>query len=329
VRTLLLVLLFAPAIARAEAIAVASTDARFTAAVAETFASAGMTIVPVADVPQGVADLASDARRLADREHATATVWLVAGEGAATLVAYDRGVDRMLVRALPYRPPLTEAQGAEVARMARAMLRSLRVTPEVDLPPPPATEAAAVRAHVATILAAPAPPPAAPDRIALGVGFGVRVGAPGATASQAADVDVIWRPDAIGIAASAGIVFAQPVEHPAFTGEVSDLAVGLTARVPLRLSRWLVVAGDAGAALHRIELHGTAGAMPVGVTRYDPAIRAGATAIVALHPGVAIGVAMSGDGLLRRQRYQVGTAEVLDVPVAQLSVGVVLLARLL
>jgi hypothetical protein len=333
---LLVVLAFAtPAIAKPEeSVAVTSADPRFTAALTETLASAGMTIIPVTDPPPAIADLADGARKLADREHATATVALVAGDDGATLLAYDRGVDRVLVRALPYRPPLTEAQGAEVARMARAMLRSLRVTPEVDLPPPPARDAAAMRARIAAVLASPAlelpvAPKPAHDRLALDLGAGVRVGTVGASAGSAGSLAVIVRPDAIGAALAVGFVPAQSVEQPAFTGDASDLAIALTARVPLRIAHRIVVAGQGGFALHRIRVTGMAGAAAVDITRYDPAVRAGATAVVELHPGVGVGIGMSADGLLRRQDYSVGTAQVLDVPVAQLTIGIALIARIL
>src|SRR5262245_35190955 len=96
-----------------------------------------MAVVSVGDVaPPTIADLAAESRRLADREHATATVWLMPATSGATLVTYDRHVDRLLVRELPYPSPLSATQAAEAARMVRTMLRALRVTSDPDQAPP-------------------------------------------------------------------------------------------------------------------------------------------------------------------------------------------------
>src|SRR5438046_1473341 len=121
-----------------ESIVLAGTDPELRIALAEALAPAGMSVIAVGAVPAPAVDALSTASRdLADHEHASATVWLLASGGnSATLITYDRERDRVLVRELRYTLPLGPTQAAEVARAARTMLRALRVTPDVDQPPP-------------------------------------------------------------------------------------------------------------------------------------------------------------------------------------------------
>jgi hypothetical protein len=72
-----------------------------------------------------------------------------------------------------------------------------------------------------------------------------------------------------------------------------------------------------------------AGQGAIDITRYDPALRAGATGIFELRPGVGVGLRLSVDGLLRRQDYSVDAAQVLAVPVVQLTAGIALIAAIL
>jgi len=116
----------------------------------------------------------------------------------------------------------------------------------------------------------------------------------------------------------------------AFAGTVSDLALAATGRVPLHVAPRWVIAGEGGIALHRIRVAGTIlGEGPIDISRYDPALRAAATGIFELRPGVGVGLALSVDGLLRRQDYSVDGVQVLAVPVVQLSAGIALVAALL
>jgi hypothetical protein len=129
---------------------------------------------------------------------------------------------------------------------------------------------------------------------------------------------------------AASYVPSQSVATMAFAGSVSDLALAATGRVPLRIAPRWVIAGEAGVALHRIRVAGTiAGQGAIDISRYDPALRAGGTAIFELRPGVGVGLRLSVDGLLRRQDYSVDAAQVLAVPVVQLSAGIALIAAIL
>jgi len=343
VRAIPLGLLLLAAVARAappETVVVVSDDAGFARAVDDAFRAAGIVTLQVADRAEPtITDLTGASRRLADREHATAAVILIFGEDA-TLIAYDRGVDRALVRVLPYRGPLDARESAEAAHMARTMLRALRVTPELDLPPPHPQEALAIRAQTAAAqLAAPtavsgaasdaAPGAADPGVIAVGLGGGLRAGAPGAAAGASGSVQLIWRPDAVGLAVTASLARAAAVDAAAFTGTASDAVGALTARLARRPApRWWL-AGEAGAALHRVHVVGSLSGTRVDVARYDPAIRIGGVAMFVVSRRFSAGLAAWADGLLLRQEYQVANQRILDVPVAQITVDVTVIARVL
>ncbi|HET9988336.1 MAG TPA: hypothetical protein VFQ65_07445 [Kofleriaceae bacterium] len=314
-----------------EAIVVSSTDPDFSAAVADALRGAGMSVVTVTDAPAPtVADLAGDSRRLADREHASATIALLAGDQGTTLLAYDRDADRVLVRPLPYRTPLGDARAAEVARMARAMLRALRVTPEIDAPPPRVAEAALLRSRAVALATAPPPVVApVPDQLALELLGGVRIGSDGGALEHGA-LAIILRPDAPGLELSAIASSAATVAMTGFAGSLSDRELALTGRVPLHLAPRFVLAGQAGFGIHRIAIAGTTPAQtPAATTRYDPAVRAGVTAGYELRPGIALGVAVTADGLLRRQDFTVGGRAVASVPIVQIGGGLSLVAVLL
>lgn len=339
VRAVQLGLLLLAAVARAaplETVVVVSEDTGFARAVDEAFRAAGIVTLQVGDLAEPtITDLAGASRRLADREHATAAVILIFGEDA-TLIAYDRGVDRALVRVLPYRGPLDARQSAEAAHMARTMLRALRVTPELDLPPPHPQEALAIRARTAAAqLAAPtAVSDAASDAadvgvIAVGLGGGLRAGAPGAAAGASGSVQLIWRPDAVGLAVTASLARAAAVDAAAFAGTASDAVGALTARLARRPApRWWL-AGEAGAALHRVHVVGSLSGTRVDVARYDPAIRIGGVAMFVVSRRFSAGLAAWADGLLVRQDYRVANQRILDVPVAQITLDVTVIARVL
>lgn len=313
-----------------ETIVVATTDPSFSAAIADALRGAGMAVVTVGDAPvPSVADLAGDSRRLADREHASAAIALVPAEDGATLLAYDRDADRVLVRALPYRTPLGEARATEVARMARAMLRALRVTPEIDAPPPRVAEAALLRTRAAAAAVGVTPVAAPiPDRVALELIGGVRIGSDGDALEHGA-LGIIVRPDAPGLELAAIASSATEIAMTSFAGTLTDRELALTARMPLRLAHDFALAGQAGFGLHRIAISGTTGTQAESATRYDPAVRAGVLTSYALRTGLALGLEVTADGLLRRQDFTVGGHAVAGVPVVQIGVGLSLVAVLL
>lgn len=335
VRAIPLALLLLAAAARAappETVVVVSDDPEFARAADEAFRAAGVVAVRVGDLAApAIADLTGASRQLADGEHAAAAVILVFGRDGATLIAYDRGVDRALVRVLPVRAPLGPRESAEAAHMARTMLRALRVTPELDLPLPHPQEALAIRAQTAAAQLAPTAVADGRDVgvLAVALGGGLRAGAPGTAASVSGTVRLIWRPDALGLAVTASLARAAAVDAAAFTGMASDAAGALTARLAIRSApRWWL-AGEAGAALHRVHVTGALSGAPVDVARFDPAIRIGGSAMFVASRRLSAGLAVSADGLLVRQDYRVANQRILGVPVAQITLDVTLLARVL
>ena len=336
VRAISLSLLLLAAVAGAappETVVVVSDDPGFAQAADEAFRAAGVTAVRVGDLAvPAIADLTGASRQLADGEHATAAVILVFGGDGATLIAYDRGVDRALIRVLPYRAPLGPRESAEAAHMARTMLRALRVTPELDLPLPHPQEALAIRAQTAAAqLAAPTAVSDGGDVgvLAVALGGGLRAGAPGAAAGASGTVQLIWRPDALGLAMTASLARAAEVETAAFTGMASDAVGAVTARLAIRPApRWWL-AGEVGAAVHRVHVTGALPGTPVDVARLDPAIRVGGAAMFVASRRLSAGLAVWADGLLVRQDYRVANQRILGVPIAQLTLDVTLVARVL
>jgi hypothetical protein len=214
--------------------------------------------------------------------------------------------------------------------MVRTMLRALRVTPDVDAAPPRAVDAPAIRAEAA------APRPllqavvATPAALALDTRAGVRIGGPAEDAAVQVAATMIWRPGAIGAALTLTVAPASDVRTSMFTGRASDDSLALLARLPWRMARRIVVTGSAGVALHLVTLDGdVASSGSVSETRLDPALRVDVMAGFEISPVLDVGLALSSDGLLRRQRYLSGTSEVLLLPRLQAAAGLVLTVRIL
>lgn len=322
---LLLVTGRAMAIADPQVIVLASADPAFRTALDEALAPTGLRVLFANDAPPaGIGDLTSASREIADREHATATVWLLfAADGGATLVAYDRSADRVLVRSLPYASPLDAAQAAEAARMARTMLRASSI-PDPDPPPRVVTKEPVVPAIVTLA------PPSPPHTLAIDVDLGVRLRGPGTTAAATGALAVTWRPDRLGLTLGGRFSPSAEVRTEAFMGQISDQSLALSARIPLRASRQITVAGTVGLAIHVVDLKGDLGVERIDDRRFDPAARVGMSATYALGPSISVGIAVSADWLLLRQTYETATeVVVLTVPVIQLSTGVLLTARIL
>ena len=315
------------AAAPAESIVVAGDDAAFRGALSDAMASANIAIVTRAQASApALTELARESRALADDAGATATVWLVVAPEQATLVTYDRGVDRMLVRALPFATPLSPEHAAEAARMARTMLRALRITPDTDLPVPLASEAPATHVALASHVRTADP------TLAASVGFGMRLGAPGSDVALDANATIVWRPDALGVALGGSYTPAEDVASTTFSGLVRDEAIIALARLPMspRDGRVKLVA-LAGGAAHVITIRGTptAGEMATSATRVDGAAMGEVIAGYALDPTVDVGIAVSGACLLDRQRFLSGTTEVLVIPRIQLVAGLAITMRFL
>jgi hypothetical protein len=315
-RIIALVLVMSTAIADArsgEPIVLISSDAAFAGALDDALVPAGMEVVSLGMLAAPAsAELTARSRELADQQRATATVWLMPAAAGATLVAYDRQNDRLLVRDLPYALPLSAPQAAEAARMVRTMLRALRVTTESDLPPP-------------TVMP-PAGPPA--PVIAAIVGLGAWFPAPGADRAFAGSLTIAWRPHGFGAAVSGTLAPRADIMAATFTGYVRDVVIAAEARKALRFAPDVYVTPGAGVAIHTVTLNGSFGGGALTSRRYNPAVRVGVTAGYALPGGLEVGAAVSADLLLQRQKYEGVSEEILVVPRFQVVTGVVVGLRL-
>lgn len=300
-------------------IVVAGRDAALGTALGDALAPQQVTAVEDAP-PVSIGELAAASRRLVEREHAGSAIWLITDGGITTLVAYDRQVDRVLVRTIPYVPPLDDAQAAITARSARAMLRALTVD-EATVERPRAVAAASV-ADTTTV-------PDAPPRIASTAGVGVRFGAPGRGAGIGElMLGAVWRPAQLGVAVELALALAPDIAHASFEGTVGDRSLAALARWPLRLTASSSVVLDGGLAIHAVRFAGVTSSRTIADWRFDPATRLGAAASYVLRDGVATRLSLSADYLLRRQRYEVEGETVLVVPPVQLAVGVSLVIQI-
>ena len=304
-------------------VAIAVADRGLTAALVDTLAPSGIVAVEITDTPPtALADLTALSRTVAERERAGAVVWLLTDANGATLVAYDRGVDRVLVRPLPYAPPLSAARAAETARAARTMLRAIKLADEPEQQPPPAPEPVVE-------IALPAPPPRPWPNVLAVAGFGGRYGRLGEDGVIEVQLAAGWRPDALGVIAMASLSPEASLTSPSFMGRVWDNSFAIAARMPFVVAPRIAVAGLAGPALHAVRVEGTLGAEEVSALRFDPALRFAATGAFAVSDRFDVGLAIAMDTLLRRQRYEVPGGEVLVMPRLQISVSLLFSVRLL
>lgn len=256
--------------------------------------------------PPALAQLADQSRRLADASAAVATVWLSEATEGATLVTYDRRADRFLVRELPYAPPLTPTQAAEAARMVRTMLRALRTADDDAL--------------VKALLPEPIEPPPPPPRpvFAASLGIGAWFAAPEASATPLTAITIAWRPHDLGVALGLAFAPAADIETMSFRGDVCDIVLAAELRKALVVAPLVRVTPAVGMTLHAITLDGAfQSGEQVESRRFDPAVRVAVTPSIALSRGLELGLGVSADLLLRRQRYEAGTEQILLVPRVQ------------
>ncbi len=303
--------------ARAEAdpathVVVAGRDPKLVAALADAFAPTGMTVSAVdAPPPSSVGELASASRSVADRESARSVVWLIAGDAGTSLVAYDRAADRVLVRTLPFTPPLSAARAAETARMARTMLRALQIPdePEPQAPPP-----------VQPLVVVAMPPEALPgqSQVAVLLGLGGRYGRLGEAGALEATVGAIWRPASLGVILLGAVSPRSTIDTPSIMGHSADHSLAIAARAPVGTGGNVDLALLGGVAVHAVSLDVTYAGEPVSSLRFDPAIRLGTITSYALSSQLHLGVVLWVDTLLRRQRYD-APDDVVVVPRVQAS----------
>jgi hypothetical protein len=321
------VLLAVASTAQADGKIVAATaDRALVTALTDAFAPIGMAIVEVADPPPAaIGELTALSRTIAEREQASGVVWLLVDREGATLVAYDREVDRVLVRPLRYGPPLSAEFAAETARAARTMLRALKLADEPERQPEPQPQPIIVVEQPAETPLAPRPWP----NVTAVAGFGGRYGRLGEDGVIEGQLAAVLRPDAFGAVAMVSLSPRATLSNPAFMGDVSDNSLAIAARIPFQIAPRIWVAGYAGPAMHAVKVTGTLGAEDVSELRFDLALRAGATGTYALSDRFDLGLNLSMDTLLRRQRYEVPGGQVLVMPRLQVSVGLMFSVRVM
>ena len=120
-------------------------------------------------------------------------------------------------------------------------------------------------------------------------------------------------PTTLGVAVTGSYAPSADLATAAFVGTARDDVLAAVARWPIALgARKLRLAVLAGGALHVVGLRGTAGdGTAVATTRYDPAVRGGAVVGFAVDPSVDVGVSLSADYLVERQRFDFDTTEIL------------------
>jgi hypothetical protein len=119
------------------------------------------------------------------------------------------------------------------------------------------------------------------------------------------------------------------LSSPSFMGDVSDNSFAIAARIPFEIAPRIGVAAMAGPALHAVRVEGTLGAEMVSALRFDAAFRVGASGGYAVTDRLDVGLAISMDTLLKRQRYEVMGGQVLVMPRLQVSVGLLISVRVL
>ena len=274
-------------------------------------------ITAIGDRPTpSLADLGPESRRLADENRAIATVWISPTAAGATLVTYERTADRFVVREVPYKLPLDATQAAETARMVRVMLRAVRDRND--------EEAVTRRVHVPRPLQLAREP-----QLAASLGVGAWFATPDATAVAMTSLHVAWRPYGFGAGVSAMVATATDLDRGAFRGDVRVWRIAAQIHKALHVAPAVRVTPGAGLALHAVWLDGQLGGGDMlSSRRYNPAVQIGTVVGIALAYRVELGLAVSADCLLRRQRYELGTEQLIDVPRIQAMMGILVGIRL-
>jgi len=256
-----------------------------------------------------LAELAAQSRRIADTYSAIGTVWLSPASGGATIVTYDRTADRFLVRELAYALPLTPTQAAEAARMVRTMMRALQSDDDIAI--------------VSSVSPQPIRPvPVREPRFSAALGVGAWFASPEAYATPQMTVALAWRPRGLGAAVAATFAPAADVMTTSFAGDVRDIVIAAEVRRALRLAPDVWATPGLGLSLHSLVLAGAFnGGADVESRRYNAAAHTGITITVELPYALDVGLGVSADVLLQRQRYEAGSERILIVPRLQLMMA--------
>lgn len=304
-----------------ETAVVAASDEAFRDALRDALAPTGMRLIATADEPPSVVAISATARRIAERERASCVVWLISTEEGTTIVAYDRDVDRALVRNVGYSAPLTATKAAAAARTTRTMLRALRLTPDIDQPLPTVAAARVARSQLEAPVGGVAP--GGRQRFAVSASVAGRAGsANGGDVGLVGTLAAFWRPDALGLGLHLSTATRASVQEGRFSGRAADDSMALTIHAPVALGPRLRVRALAGVAVHAVSLDGTLEDLPTQIRHFDPALRVGLVAGYQLTRTLDIGLTVSADALLLRQKYVVGDTPVLTVSRFQLSTGI-------
>lgn len=257
-------------------------------------------------------DAIRTAHRIARKGSARAVVWMTHEE----LWVYDERTHQIAVRPLPSPPPFDEATAAAIALTVKTVLggspdaHPKTETPEVAAPlpqPKPASAKHSVRIHT---FGGARVPTNANDSIAAR--FGAEI-----TYFPAPIVP--W----LGLAISADAGPSVLVERePLFVGTFTDTATTVSLRVRIPIRRWFAIEAGAGPGIHFSAIEGTSPATDVSgrVSRIDASFEA----MVGFELGwksIRVAPLVSSTFLVHYQRYRVGPTEVLEVPPAQLLVG--------
>lgn len=274
----------------------------------------GHTIDAIGERPTpALAELGPESRRLAEEHHAIATVWLTPTTNGATLITYERSADSFVVREVPYKLPLETTRAFETARMVRVMLRAIAERSDAQPTPVPVI---------------PNVPGAEPGpSVAASIGGGAWFATPHASAAPMTAIAFAWRPYGFGVAATAMLATTSDFANDAITGDVHVWRVTAEARYALRVAPRVRITPGLGLSLHSVEVE-LGGSEMLTSHRYNPALVLGTSVGIALPHRVEVGLALSADCLLRRQRYAVGNEEVLAVQRIQATAGILVGIRL-
>lgn len=302
-RVLVVALLLACGVARAdtgEYIVFVGKDAELVTALELVMQGNNTGVKAIGERPTpSLAELGPESRRLADEHRAAATVWLSPTAAGATLVTYERSADRFVVREVPYTLPLDTTQAFETARMVRVMLHAVRDRNDED----------ALTRRMRASRVTPPPEP----QFAARVGGGVWFGSPESTAAPLASIALAWRPHGWGAAIAAMIAPATELAQPVFTGDVRVWRISAEAHTAVELAPRVRLVPGFGMSLHHVSLRGQLAGTEVRSDRFNPGLQVGTLVGIALPHRIELGLAITADYLLRRQRYVSGTQEFLAV----------------